>query len=496
MSNPRSTETHEAPKTTARWRGRGLAARLALAFAVPPLVAGLVASFLPWPELRWILFAAVWLPLAIAMWVWIHVTVVRRLRSVARALGPGRSIHDLEPGGGLSGIVEALSAQLARERELKRSFERFELVRLALARLTETAAQWADTERTPEFLSLKAPTSPEEVTPLVERLALAASRIEERIAAARAVSMQVRETVAETANRAAAVAGAAERQFVDATTLLTVLRESQRSGGDLGTGLDGLGGALEAQSLAMIRAREATEVALRGAVTQLEAVVRASGFVRSAVRDLERVHEQTQLAAVESAHSALGVMAGEVDLIRLTEALATLVQETRAASTRARELEQAIEAELARSHENLGALMVRLNGGEADAMVQPREAMAPPRRALDRMSEMNREAIARGEKLVQQAERTSSEAHRVGEGLGSAIDEVDGLAARLAERAPTGDSPGPAPGNTFTRISVLLEAGSEADDESAGESTEGPQGPLRVLGPEDLLPDDENWSHG
>ena len=495
MSDPRSNDTHEVPKATARWRGRGLAARLALAFAVPPLVAGLVASFLPWPELRWLLFAAVWLPLAIAMWVWIHVTVVRRLRSVARALGPGRSIHDLEPGGGLSGIVEALSAQIARERELKRSVERFELVRLALARLTEAAAQWADTERSPEFLSLKGPTSPEEVTPLVERLALAASRIEERIAAARAVSMQVRETVAETANRAAAVAGAAERQFVDATTLLTVLRESQRSGVDLGTGLDGLGGALEAQALATTRAREATEVALRGAVTQLEAVVRASGFVRAAVRDLERVHEQTQLAAVESAHSALGVMAGEVDLIRLTEALATLVQETRAASTRARELEQAIELELARSHESLGALMVHLNG-EAEVVVQPREALTPPRRALDRLGEMNREAIARGEKLVQHAERTSSEAHRVGEGLGSAIDEVDGLAARLAERAPAGESPDPVPGNAFTRISVLVEAGTEADDAVAGEPSEGPQGPLRVLGPEDLLPDDENWSHG
>ena len=101
-----------------------------------------------------------------------------------------------------------------------------------------------------------------------------------------------------------------------------------------------------------------------------------------------------------------------------------------------------------------------------------------------------REAITRAEKLVQQAERTSSEAQRAGEGVTTAVDEVDGLVARFTEAAPeaaplelAGDAPAEAPPSAEAP---------EVDEETA----EAPQRPLRVLGPEDLLPDDENWSHG
>jgi hypothetical protein len=120
-------------------------------------------------------------------------------------------------------------------------------------------------------------------------------------------------------------------------------------------------------------------------------------------------------------------------------------------------------------------------------------------RGLERLLEQLEDAIARGEKLVQQAERTSSEALRAGEGMIAAVDEVDGLVARLEPArkpldlvvgAPAGATPAADPADPS-------DPSDPSDpDETVDAPAPGPTRPLRVLGPEDLLPDDETWSHG
>jgi hypothetical protein len=476
------TSTEET--TTSRWSARGLMARIGLAIVLPALVGGLVASFVPWPEWRWPSFAIASQLAALATWLWLYFTVGRRLRNVARALEPGGERLSLSRGGGLAGIVDAASARLSKERELERGVERLEVVRASLAQLTESAGQWADTERAPAF-----PTEgvPEEVQPLVDRLALAASRLDERAFAARAVAGQVRESVADAGMRSGQVAAAAERQFIEASSLLTVLRGLERWGTDLQVGVEALATALELQIRAAGAAQKAAEDAARGAAAQLDAAQRASDRVRQAARDLERVHEDSQFAALESAHVALTAWSPGAE--RLADALTVLIRATRAAQERALELEQKTVAEMAAAHEEFGALKARLAAvGSGDAGPDAREL---PRRALERVHEMVRDAISRGERLVQQAERTSSEALRAGEGVTAAVDEVDGLAARFAEAH---EEPPPAAALAVEPEPLNEDEPALPDDEDEGH---GPHGrPLRVLGPEDLLPDDETWSHG
>ena len=106
------------------------------------------------------------------------------------------------------------------------------------------------------------------------------------------------------------------------------------------------------------------------------------------------------------------------------------------------------------------------------------------------MHEAIREAIARGEKLVRQSERTSSEARRAGEGVSAAVSEVDGLAERFSDAAPpAGEAPPAAAAKPDDAVA-------RAPGDSTNDPASGPARPLRVLGPEDLLDDDESWSHG
>jgi len=483
MNQPNDIEPGEKVKAAARWSAGGLLARVALAIALPALVGALVASFVPWPEWRWPGFAMASLLTGVATWAWLDLTVVRRLRNVARALEPGGEGLSLSRGGGIAGIVDAASVRLAHERELLRAVERLDALRAALARLTDSAGEWADTEPAPAFASGDVP---EELLPLVERLTLAASRLEERSAAARSVTGQVRESVADAGARAGQVAASAERQFIEASSLLTVLRGLERWGGELAQGVEILAAALETQGAAAEAARRAAADAAHGAAAQLEAAQRASDRVRSAARDLERVHEESRFAALESAHAAMTSWSPGAE--RLAEALTVLIRATRAAEARAKDLELATQSELANAYEEFGALKARLAAG-GEAARTAGDARELPRRALERVHEMVRDAITRGERLVQQAERTSSEAQRAGEGVTAAVDEVDGLSARFAEVAR--------PAALELAATGLANEEEPTPASAPDEDGEGAPGrPLRVLGPEDLLPDDETWSHG
>ncbi|MEP7029277.1 MAG: hypothetical protein ABI960_11840 [Candidatus Eisenbacteria bacterium] len=491
MSNPLRFDDPAEDAAPPRWSARGLRARLAFAIALPALVGGLVASLIPWDEGRWPGFAIAALVTALGAWVWIDVTATRRLQRVARALAPGSDAPALAPGGGLSAFVEAAFAARARERELERGVARLELVRKGLAELSARAAEWAETECAPGF---ETGAAPEELAPLVMRLALAASRLEQRAAAARAVAGQVRETVAEAGAQAGLLAAAAERQFVEAGSLLGVLRGLERWSGELAQGVAGLAVALAGDQADAEAARDASGAWARGAAMQMEVLERAAERLRAASHDLARLHEEAQVAALESAHAALaGDTLPAEDRVRLVDALSALVRATRAAQARTHELEERAHADLARAHEEYGALNARGPAPTgAGGASRPGDPALIARRALERMHENVRDAIARGERLVQQAERTSSEAQRTGEDVIAAVDEVDGLAARLADAAPPEVAAMVSPEVAPAPDPALKLAGDGTPDDA----TSAPARPLRVLGPEDLLPDDENWSHG
>ena len=496
MSKPPGLRSKGGTTLPARWSAGGLRARLLLAIALPALVGGLVASLIPWPELQWSAFAITALVTVVGAWLWLAWTVTWRLERVARVLEPGGDTRLLVPGGGLSALLEQVSAVRTRERDLEHGVERFEIVRAALHDLALSASEWAETERAPAFDTSR---MPEELAPLVARLELAARRLEERALAARAVASQVRETVSDARTRAATLAATAERQFVEAASLLTVLRGLERSSGELAQGVAGLAMALAAGTAETEAARNASEAWERGGAAQLDALERSTARQRAASQDLARVDEEAQVAALESAHAALafGELANE-DRVRLTEALTMLVRATRAARTRARELEERSQADLARAHEEFGGLRALgvAEAGQSARAARTGDPAPAPSRALERLHEAVKEAIARSEKLVRQSERTSSDARRAGEGVAAAVNEVDGLAERFAEAAPAAGDAAPAPPRAMAADATSQDQVPRAPGESANDPASGLLRPLRVLGPEDLLDDDETWSHG
>ncbi|MGH7724634.1 MAG: hypothetical protein ACREOU_04325 [Candidatus Eiseniibacteriota bacterium] len=502
----------ERAKNGNGWSLRGLEGELALFLLLPLFVGLLAASFLPWPEGRWVIVGAAGLLTALLVWWWLRRTHVRRLDRLAKALesgqAPDRGTGGPEDSGGfgeLAGLAAIVTASVQRRRQIERELEELVATRATVERATEALDAWADSELPPSEPGGATP------DPLLASLGRAAEQVSARSHEVRAVAGLVRDTVHDAAQRSEGVTAAAERQFVEATSLLTVLRELRRWEGELLTGFTAL---LEAPRVPP--RSEATQVEAAAAIARARTLLKeiegaASAPLEAASGTAARLTEAVGLhgtvegdARVASIESAAASLTGVANATELTDSLDVLARDLAAAGERARMLERETETEIASAAREIAHLRALL-GQVATALDEARTVAAAPvavaattasaRRALDRMQEMIEEALARGEKLVQQAERTSSEALRAGDSMLGALDELEGLAARLdvrngadlmkavSEREHEGKS---------DSERVRRDAPDEPDEPDATEDPESDASarPLRVLGPADVLDDD------
>ncbi len=473
--------------------------KLALGLVLPLAAGAAVASFLPWPDWRWVVFAVVGAFVALAVWFWLRRTVVAPLTLLSDALVAGRAVdaRDLPPADGPQEIV-ALADSV---QEILRHRRKFELeagelaaLRACLARLAADVAAWSERDD-PRALDGGAVADdldgiPEAARGLVSGLRDAARHLEARAGEARTVAGLVRETIDEARARGDGVTGGAERQFVEATSLLTVLRELRRWAGELAPALDALRTAAAARvgddGAGGARWSHLLAEALEGDARPLATAERAVQRLATSAEDVLFLGAAARLARIEAAAAALS---GVPEAAPFVDSLDTFARDTAALRDRMGELERATRDDLAAAREELGGLRVRLTDaahelahvaehpGLAGAPVVPRgvDPAAAARRALDRVHEMVAEALARGEKLVQQAERTSSEALRAGDGVRVALDELDGYRARLVATAPEAGLP-----------AVESDPAAETDA-----MPDGGAAPMRVLGPADVLDDED-----
>ena len=101
---------------------------------------------------------------------------------------------------------------------------------------------------------------------------------------------------------------------------------------------------------------------------------------------------------------------------------------------------------------------------------------------------MVQDVLARGQRLVAAAEKTSSVALRSSEDVTLARDELDGLSARLLPGAGAVSADAATPAGVGPS-----DAGEETDEPDARDPR---RGPMRVLGQADLIDDDEVRFHG
>lgn len=415
------------------------------------------------------------LAVAVLLALWLDHHVVGQLRGLTRALESGavEQLRDLPATSGwgeLSALTHSAHELLARDRELADLAGARERVRLGLVSLRAAVERWASDE------AWQVPTA------LIGDAAALGAALDRGFARHREFAAQnleaarlVSADLGEARGDARESVEQAERGFVEATALLTTLRELQRLGLELQQ-------TLAAAPASPPPAAERGAAFGEAAAEAIEELVAASSAsVAHLAEGLTRVHD-----IVGQVH----VVANRATLIALQASLhpgdpgdesgpelRTLARDVRTANERAAALAAELDAEVHGAAERMAGVRSRiadrLNLAMAALAAEPAPAPATrafddARRLMERVREMIQDAMRKGERLSAAGERSSRAAQRLVHRLDDETREIEGLAVRLGA-APAGPSPA-----AETSAPLRLVSDPAADEESGDRAGEGP----------------------
>lgn len=404
-------------------------------------------------------FASVLAGIGLALWLDHH--VIGHLRGLLRGLRTGRvselrGLPSVTGWGELSELGERTQDLLSRQRHNARATDDLELLRAQLALLDAAVARWLATE------VWEAPAI--EGGPLGETAAALGRGFARRAVVDdqnRTVSRQVAAELVASLADAQESAEQAERGFVEATAMLTTVRELQRLSGELHNALVVVGTATAPP------ADDGTREALEELVRASQASVAAIGDGMLRVQGVsELVNQLANRATLVAIHavSAPRRDAGEEDLSR---ELKLLVTEVRDATERTAQFAVEIEAAVAAAGETMREARER-----AAARLEARVSATPAAgtrayddatRLLERVREMVQDAARKGERLSAAGERASRAAERLSRRVNEETSEAEALALRLA---PPGEAPAAAaPARALRLVEEAAAAAAYDDDE-------------------------------
>lgn len=384
--------------------------------------------------------------LGLLMAMWLDHNIVGHLRGVLRGLESER-VTDLRglPGAGwgeLSDLSEAVTRLIGQQRRAARAVADQEQLRSQLAQMRDAAERWARDEawETPVL-----PAGP--VEDVNEWVARAVSR-------RTAVDHQNRDVAAQVASElAAALADAqesatqAERGFVEATAMLTTVRELQRLTGELQSALETLAAAPPAPAAAPgapAGTREVLESLVVASHESVEAISRAMLRVHDVAEQVQQMANRATLIAI---HVVTGTRRDEGhgdDVAAELKLLARDVRETNERTAQfALEVEASVADATARMRDARTQAIERLEAPEAPPAAPAAPAPGTLARAHDdvqrlfeRVREMVQDAARKGERLSQAGERASRAAERLARRIDEEAAESEALSVRLSP-APT-----------------------------------------------------------
>ena len=439
--------------------------------------------------------AALSVVVSIAFALWLDSGIIGHLRGLSGSLDSGR-LSDLRglPGGTgwgeLSRLTQQIQALLTQQRQLARTADDLGTLLGQLMVVRTSLERWEESERWEG-----AHIEPGAIAPVLETLDRGLRRLdevrEENLEAARQIGL----TAGGALDEARETAGEAERGFVEATALLTTVRELQRLGGELEQSLAALGASPVGEDEAAL---EAWRASARAAIQEL--VESSGGSVEHLGRGMLRVREiadqvhlvgnRATLIALNAALAGTRHGRSEAESEGLAEEMKRLAGEVRSATEHTRLLSGEIEGEVAAAVERMRGVRQRvaerLEAIPLPVAAAPREPAraAEPSRLLERVKEMVQDAAQKGERLSAAGERVSRAAQRLVRQLEDEVQELAGMVVRLSppEAAPEGAMPAAAavPEETVPRV--------EATD-AAGAAPRAPG--LKLLGEEHLLPGGE-----
>lgn len=428
--------------------------------------------------------AAASMLVGVAFALWLDTGIIGHLRGLTNGLASGRGsdLSGLHAGAGwgeLSQLTEQVQAFLTQHHQFARAADEMTRVRTQLEETRAVLERWIDHERWDG-----ARVEPGAVAPLVEALDRGLRRLDdvrdENLEAVQQVGITVNGALAE----ARETAGEAERGFVEATALLTTVRELQRLSGELEPAL---GHATDEPETAA--ALDAWRTGARAAIQEL--VESSSGSVEHLGRGLLRVREiadQVHLVSNRATLIALNAaLAGsrhgqaEPGSAEGSDEMKRLAAEVRQATERTAVLSGEIEGEVAASIEKMRGVRERVGRRleQLPDLSAPAAAhLAEPPRLLERVREMVQDAAQKGERLSAAGERVSRAAQRLVRRLEEEVQELAGMVVRLSPpEARTGTTSG-TPSESAPAPAVAEDA------EAAPSRSPG----LRLLGEEHLLP--------
>ena len=357
--------------------------------------------------------------------------------------------------GELSLLTQQIQQLLTRHRQSERASEELGLLRDQLSALRQSLERWTAEER---WIELRGETGP--VAPVIDALNRGLQRWDEvreqNLEAARQVASEM-ERALDTARESAEQA---ERGFVEATALLTTVRELQRLSQELAQTAMSQAAADPGELQAAIAgaARQAIETLVEGSTLAVDHLARG-------LRKVEEIADQVPLLANRATLIALdrSLGAGLMSEAESAEETRRLVRDVRAAVERTSTLTRELEAEVAAAAAQMRGVRERV----AERLDDIRLPVAPARsidelsRLLDRVREMIQDATRKGERLSSTGERASRAADGLLRTLETDAREMSGLLARLTPATPEASSPSAPDAPASGRPSALRLLGPE-----------------------------------
>jgi methyl-accepting chemotaxis protein len=367
--------------------------------------------------------------------LWLDLGIVMALRRIGHGLASRELPHGSGEGGWgeIAELTHALTELLQRHRHLARRSADFSATRAEIAGARKAVERWILDERW-EPLRLHEDETRELADTLNRGLARHAQVADHNREAARQIGHDLQGAVDDARESAAH----AERGFVEASALLTTVRELQRIGGDLAPAIS-------------IRAPRET-VPARDAwrdrtVEVIEDLIRASSdSVESLGEGLMRVQAVADRVQVLSNRATLialnAVVADAAETRRQPiDELKALAREVRDVTGQVDALTRDVEQRVVSATGRMDA--VRRSAAERLAAPTPeREADAERRlpeeaeRLVERLRDLVLEAAATGERLSAAGERSSTSAERLVRRLADAVGDLEGLVVRLSPPEP------------------------------------------------------------
>ncbi len=379
----------------------------------------------------------------VSIWLgwWLDRGIVARVRRVTASVraNDATALHDPHAGTGwgeLADLRNHVSALITRYRQAARAADQLQISERQADSARQTILHWIETER---WAAL--PPGIGALHGLSEALNRGFQRQIEVHEQNQEAARQVQAELATAATDARESAEQAERGFVEATSLLTTVRELERLGGELTLTL----GARAATERDTAAAREWVQPVSEAIRELVDAATSTVDDLATSLDQVQELSDQVQVlgnrATMIALNAVLAARRSEGGPAP-AEDLKPLAREARIATDRAQVLAREVQARVASAHERMKGVRERVAERLARLDV-PRATETPfspdMLRALDRVREMVTDAARKAERLSAAGERSSRAADRLVRRLEDEVRDVEGLVVRLSP-PPSGDS--------------------------------------------------------